>query len=88
MHSELRVSTVKNLLSRRCPLYRTAPSQITLSDNLFRCCWRFFYIKPLTETTIGLEEFIAHTVRPVVAQGHECVTVNATGCGFDPHPRK
>ena len=27
-------------------------------------------------------------MRPVVAQGHNCVTVNATGCGFDPHSSK
>ena len=26
--------------------------------------------------------------RPVVAQGHECVTVNVTGCWFDPHSKK
>ena len=27
-------------------------------------------------------------LRPVVAQRHKCVTVNVTGCGYDPHSRK
>ena len=27
-------------------------------------------------------------LRPVVAQEHKCVTVNATGCWFDPYSRK
>ena len=26
--------------------------------------------------------------RPVVAQRHKRATVNATGCGFDPHSRR
>ena len=27
-------------------------------------------------------------LRPVMAQGHKGVTVNETGCGFDPHSNK
>ena len=31
---------------------------------------------------------LLRNIRPVVMQGHKCLTVNATVCGFDLHSRK